>query len=85
MRAARRRGVLEVVCCRTRPSRCVLAPLLLKIFFAVVINVAYTRFKVDQDIMDAFVYLLRNRGSEARGGNHRRASPGDVTLRHDLR
>ena len=30
---------------------CVLAPLLFNIFFAVVINVAYTRFKADREIM----------------------------------
>ena len=29
---------------------CVLAPLLFDIFFAAVINVAYTRFKADEDI-----------------------------------
>ena len=64
---------------------CVLALLLFNIFFAVVINVAYTRFKVDKDIMDTLVYLSRERGREAGGNNHRRASPVDVTLRHDLR
>ena len=60
---------------------CVLAPLLFNIFFAVVINVAYTRSKVDKDIMDALVHLLRKWGREAGGSNHRRASPGDVALR----
>ena len=30
---------------------CVLAPLLFNIFFAAVVNVAYTRFKADKDIM----------------------------------
>ena len=37
---------------------CVLAPLMFNIFFAVVINVAYTRFKADKDIMDALVHHL---------------------------
>ena len=32
-------------------------PLLFKIFFAAVINVAHTRFKVGKDIMDALVRL----------------------------
>ena len=36
---------------------CMLAPLLFNIFFAAVINVAYTRFKADKDIMDALVHL----------------------------
>ena len=36
---------------------CVLAPLLFNIFFAVVINVASTRFQADEGIMDAFVHL----------------------------
>ena len=41
---------------------CVLAPLLFNIFFAAVINVASTRFKVDKGIMDALVYLRKKRG-----------------------
>ena len=36
---------------------CVLVPLLFRIFFAAVINVASTRFKADKDIMDALVHL----------------------------
>ena len=35
---------------------CVLAPLLSNIFFAVVINVASTRFKAEEGIMDALVH-----------------------------
>ena len=42
---------------------CVLAPLLLNIFFAAVINVASTRFKADKGIMDAFVHPRRKRGT----------------------
>ena len=45
---------------------CVLAPLLLNIFFAAVINVAYTRFKVDKGIMDVLVHL-RKKGAGGRG------------------
>ena len=62
---------------------CVLAPLLFNIFFAAVINVAYTRFKAGIDIMDALVHLRKKTG--ARGSNQRRASPGDVALGHALR
>ena len=49
MRAARRQGVLEVVCCGTRPSSRVRArapPV--QYLFAAVINVASTRFKADK-------------------------------------
>ena len=57
---------------------CVLAHLLFNIFFAAVVNVAYTHFKADQDIIDALVRLRKKRGAGGRGGgyNHRRASPG---------
>ena len=58
---------------------CVLAPLLFNIF-AAVINVAYTRFKADKDIMDAMVHLRKKK--EEGGGNSRRASPGDAALGH---
>ena len=37
---------------------CVLAPLLFNIFFVAFINVAYTCFKADKDIMDALVHLV---------------------------
>ena len=46
---------------------CVLAPLLFNIFFAVVTNVTYTRFKVDKDIMDALVHLRKKKGAGGRG------------------
>ena len=36
---------------------CVLAPLLFNIFFATVINVAYTHFSADRDTVDALVHL----------------------------
>ena len=49
-------------------QRCVLAPLLFNIFFAAVINVVYTRFKVDKDTMDALVHLKKKRGGGRRGG-----------------
>ena len=46
---------------------CVLVPLLSNIFFAAVINVAYTRFKADKDIIDALVHLRKKKGAERRG------------------
>ena len=45
----------------------VLAPLLFNIFFAAVIKLASTRFKADKAIMDALVYLRKNRGRGGRG------------------
>ena len=45
-------------------QRCVLAPLLINIFFAAVINVAYTRFKADKDIKDALVHLNKKNGGK---------------------
>ena len=44
---------------------CILAPLLLNIFFAVVISVAYTHFKANEDVMNALVHL---RGGKGTGG-----------------
>ena len=44
---------------------CVLAPLLFNIFFAALINVARTHFKVNKSTMDALVHLSKKRG---RGG-----------------
>ena len=55
------------------PHGCVLAPLLCNIFFAAVINVAYTRFKVEKGIMDTLVHLSKKKG---RG----EASAGDAVL-----
>ena len=46
---------------------CVLAPLLFKIFFAAVINMASARFKADESIMDALVHLRKKRGAGGRG------------------
>ena len=40
---------------------CVLELLLFNIFFAAVINVAYTRFKADKGIMDALVHLRKKK------------------------
>ena len=58
---------------------CVLAPLLLNIFFATVINVASTRFKAVRGIMDALVHLRKKRGpverGEATAGESVRATP----------
>ena len=46
---------------------CVLAPLLFNIFFAAVVNVAFTRLKADEGIMDALVHLRKKRGAGGRG------------------
>ena len=46
---------------------CMLTPLLVNIFFAAVINVAFTRFKADNGIIDALVHLRRKRGAGGRG------------------
>ena len=57
--------MLGVVRCGTEPSSRVRAcALLLNIFYSVVINLAYTRFKADKDIMDTLVHLRRKRGAE---------------------
>ena len=61
---------------------CVLAPLLLNVFFAAVINMTSTRFKANKGIMDALVHLRKKRG--AGGSNCQRVSPGEVTLGHAL-
>ena len=47
---------------------CVLAGLLVSIFFAVVINMASARFEADKGIMDALVHLRKKRGAGGRGG-----------------
>ena len=67
-------------------QRCVLAPLLFKIFFTAVINVAYKCFKTDKDTIGALVHLRKKKGAGGVGGsNCRRAGPGDATLGHALR
>ena len=69
---------------------CVLAPLLLNIFFAAVIDLASTRFKAG-NIMDALVHLRKTRGTGGRGdggtggSNCRRVSPCDAALEYALR
>ena len=45
----------------------VLAPLVFNIFFAVIINVAPTRFKADKGMMDALAHLGKKRGAGGRG------------------
>ena len=45
----------------------VLAPLLFNIFFAAFMNMAYTRFKADKDIMDTLVHLRKRTGAGWRG------------------
>ena len=55
---------------------CVLAPFLFNIFFAVVINVAFTCFKVDKGIMDALAHLRKKRGA----GERREATAGESVL-----
>ena len=76
MRVARRQGVLEVVCCETRPSSRMRARApLFNIFFAAVINLASTRFKADKGIMDAFVHLRRKREAGGRGEANAASQP----------
>ena len=69
MRSAQQRDVLGVVRCRTVQSSrmCTPAPPV-QIFFARGINVAYTRFKVDKDIMDALVNLRKKTRAGGAGG-----------------
>ena len=62
---------------------CVLAPLLFNIFFAVVINVASTRFKADKSIMEALVHPRKNKST--RGSNCLRVNSGDAALGYALR
>ena len=62
---------------------CALAPVLFNIFVAAVINVASTRFKADEGIIDALVHPRKKRG--AGGSNCRRVSPRDAALGHALR
>ena len=64
-------------------QECVLARLMFIIFFTVVINVAFTRYKADKSIMDALVHLRNKRG--VGGINCQRVSTGDANLGHDLR
>ena len=67
-------------------QRCMLASLLFNIFFATVMNVAYTRLKADKYIVDASVHLGKQTGrGRAGGSNRQRASPRDVALGHALR
>ena len=47
---------------------CVLASLLFNISFAVVINVAYTRFNAEKNIVDALVPVEKKTGIGGRGG-----------------
>ena len=53
---------------------CVLAPLLFNIFFAAVINVAYTRFKADKDIMNVLEHMRKKKGAGGAGGNNCRTA-----------
>ena len=82
MLAARRQGVCSRWFAVEQGFRqgCVLAPLLFNIFFAVVINVASTRFKVDKGIMDALVHLRKKRGA----GGWGEATAGESVLARPL-
>ena len=63
-------------------QECVLAPLLFNIFFfAAVINVAYTYFKADKDIMDALVHLRKKNGAGGQGGGEKQL-PESQSWRH---
>ena len=46
----------------------VLVPLLFNLFFAVVIDVAYTSFKVGRDIMDALMHPRKKNGGKGERG-----------------
>ena len=59
---------------------CMLAPFLFNIFFATFINAAYTRFKVDRDIMYGFVHLREKMGA----GGWGEATPGGPALATSL-
>ena len=50
---------------------CMLAPLLFNIFLTAVINVAYTRFKADKDIMDALEHPSKKKGAGGVGRSNR--------------
>ena len=77
MRAARRQGVLGGGSLRNRAfAKCVLAPPLFNIFFVAAINVTYTRFKADKDIMDALVHPRKKKRAEGRG----KATAGEPVL-----
>ena len=59
--------------------------ILFNILFAAAINVAYTRFKADKDIMDVLVHLRKNKVAGRAGeSNRRRASPDDNALGRTL-
>ena len=61
------------------------APLLFNIFFAAVMSVTSTRFKVDKCLMDALVHLRKKREAGGAGGNKcQRVSPGDAALGYSL-
>ena len=55
---------------------CVLVPLLFNIFFVAITNVASTRLKADEGIMDALVHLRKKRGAGGRG----KATAGESAL-----
>ena len=65
---------------------CVLTPLLFNIFFAAVIDVASTCFKVDERHHGRFGTHEEEKGGRGAGGsNCQRVSPRDATLEHALR
>ena len=84
MRVARRQDVLRVVRCGIEPSSRVRArtPPVQNLIHGR-LNVVYTRFKADEDILDALVHLKEKNGAGGAGGsNWGRASPGDAALEH---
>ena len=60
---------------------CVLAPLLFNIFFAMIINVVYTRFKADKGTVDALVHLRNKKGARGRGGGGKKLPESQSWLR----
>ena len=77
MRATRRRVVLKAVGCGTRlSSRERARALPVSHILHGDINVAYTRYKANKDIMGTLVHFRKKTWAE--GSNRRSASPGDV-------
>ena len=64
----------------------VLAPLLFNIVFAAFVNMAYTRFKADKDIMDTLVHPRKRTGAGWRGEQPTESlPPGNFAMGHVVR
>ena len=69
------------LCLYIWPSQPGTVPLLFNIFFVAVINLASTRFKADEGIMDALVHLRKKRGAGGRGGGGKQLSESQPSRR----